>query len=332
MRISSQLIKTTPFLLLLLLTFYVSVSGKNTMSIRKDITYGDKELKSSIDYQPAEVSDKKEVYPFATDIISTSVIGVLQSRGNFSTLLTMFDNSGLLETLDEGSDAITLFAPPDEAFAKLPQAQLDAILADIRMQLNVSTYHIVPGTIVASDIADGLVAITVKGEDITFTVSNDTMMVNTAIITETDIEASNGLIHVIDTVLIPPSINLEDLVATVTSINATTGAPGSRFIISGNKFHPDAFLPIFLLQISTTVAAQTDSQIGSVTTDATGSFTFTLATDASMLAGTYQLEVGDSKKASLELMIDSTAPLLTPPLEGQLIEAAKRIFLPLVSK
>ena len=129
------------------------------------------------------------------DIVDIAVAG-----GTFNTLVAAVTEAALVETL-KGDGPYTVFAPTDEAFAKIPQAQLDALLADKAQLTKVLTYHVVSGKVMASDVKAGQVT-TVEGSDVTITV-NDGVMVNNANVIKTDIVASNGVIHVIDTVLIP---------------------------------------------------------------------------------------------------------------------------------
>jgi len=125
--------------------------------------------------------------------------------GVFSTLLAAVDVAGLEDTL-RGPGPFTIFAPTDEAFEKLPDGTIEALLEDPQGQLtDILTYHVVPGKVMSTDLSDGMMATTVNGADVTITIAEDgTVMVNDATVVAADIEASNGVIHVIDTVLIPP--------------------------------------------------------------------------------------------------------------------------------
>lgn len=133
------------------------------------------------------------------DIVDTAI-----AAGSFTTLVAAVEAAGLVETL-KGEGPFTVFAPSDEAFAKLDQATLDGLLADPTGQLTqILLYHVVPGAVIAADVTDGMEAATVQGGTVNFTVNNGTVMINDANIVSTDIVASNGVIHVIDTVLLPP--------------------------------------------------------------------------------------------------------------------------------
>ena len=131
----------------------------------------------------------------AKDIVDTAV-----EAGSFKTLATALGAAGLVETL-KGKGPFTVFAPTDEAFAKIPKADLEALLKDKAKLTAVLTYHVVPGKVMAVDVKAGKVK-TVQGSDITVTTKNG-VMVNKAKVVKTDIVADNGVIHVIDTVIMP---------------------------------------------------------------------------------------------------------------------------------
>jgi uncharacterized surface protein with fasciclin (FAS1) repeats len=134
------------------------------------------------------------------DIVDTAV-----STGQFKTLASALDAAGLVETL-KGDGPFTVFAPTDEAFAKLPAGTLENLLKPENKDQLVAilTYHVVPGKVEAADVAKINEAKTVNGKMINIKVKGDTAMVNDAKVTKADIAASNGVIHVIDTVILPP--------------------------------------------------------------------------------------------------------------------------------
>ena len=132
----------------------------------------------------------------AADIVDTA-----KSAGNFNTLVTAVQAAGLESTL-KGPGPFTVFAPTDEAFAKIPKAKLDALLKDKAALTKVLTYHVVPGKVMAADVKPGNVK-TVEGAAVKVTASGGKVMVDKAHVTKTDIAADNGVIHVIDTVLMP---------------------------------------------------------------------------------------------------------------------------------
>lgn len=131
----------------------------------------------------------------AKDIVDTAV-----AAGQFKTLATALQAAGLVDTL-KGKGPFTVFAPTDEAFAKIPKAQLDALLADKAKLTAVLTYHVVPGTVMAKDVKAGKVK-TVQGSELTISTTGG-VMVDKAKVVKTDITASNGVIHVIDSVVMP---------------------------------------------------------------------------------------------------------------------------------
>ena len=131
----------------------------------------------------------------AKDIVDTAV-----DAGSFKTLATALGAAGLIETL-KGKGPFTVFAPTDEAFAKILKADLEALLKAKAKLTAVLTYHVVPGKVMAADVKAGKVK-TVQGSDITVTTKNG-VMVNKAKVVKTDIVADNGVIHVIDTVIMP---------------------------------------------------------------------------------------------------------------------------------
>jgi len=130
------------------------------------------------------------------DIVDTAV-----SAGTFTTLVAAVEAAGLVDTL-KGEGPFTVFAPTDEAFAALPAGTLEALLADPEALAKILTYHVVAGKVMSGDLTNGMMATTVNGANITI-MTEDGVMVNDANVIAADIEASNGVIHVIDTVLIP---------------------------------------------------------------------------------------------------------------------------------
>ena len=137
----------------------------------------------------------------AGDMAKKDSVDTAASAGDFNTLVTAIQEAGLVETL-KGEGPFTVFAPTDEAFAKIPEDQLNALLADKEQLTAVLTYHVVAGKVMAADVAGLESATTVEGQDIRIDTS-DGVKVNDANVIKTDIVASNGVIHVIDTVIIP---------------------------------------------------------------------------------------------------------------------------------
>jgi uncharacterized surface protein with fasciclin (FAS1) repeats len=130
------------------------------------------------------------------DIVDTAI-----GAGSFNTLVAAVTEAGLVETL-KGEGPFTVFAPTDEAFAKIPEADLNALLADKEALTKVLTYHVVSGKVMAADVAGMESATTVEGSMISIDTS-DGVKVDEATVVQADIETSNGVIHVIDTVIMP---------------------------------------------------------------------------------------------------------------------------------
>ncbi|MGA2191039.1 MAG: fasciclin domain-containing protein [Steroidobacteraceae bacterium] len=132
---------------------------------------------------------------------SKNIVDSAISAGNFTTLVAGLRSAGLTETLT-GKGPFTVFAPTDEAFKKLPHGALDALLKDPVKLKGVLTYHVVAGRFAAKDVKSGDV-MTVQGSALTAAVSSAGVQVNGAHVKQTDIAATNGVIHGIDTVIMP---------------------------------------------------------------------------------------------------------------------------------
>jgi uncharacterized surface protein with fasciclin (FAS1) repeats len=132
----------------------------------------------------------------AADIVDTAV-----SAGQFKTLVKAVQAAGLVDTL-KGPGPFTVFAPTDAAFAKLPPGTLDGLLKDKEKLASILTYHVVPGKVTAADVKPGQVK-TVQGQPLKLSKDGSAVMVNNANVTKADVMASNGVIHVIDTVVLP---------------------------------------------------------------------------------------------------------------------------------
>ncbi|GAB5449473.1 fasciclin domain-containing protein [Gymnodinialimonas sp.] len=139
--------------------------------------------------------------PAFADGHGMNIVETAAEAGTFTTLLAAAEAAGLVETLS-GEGPLTVFAPTDDAFAALPEGTVEGLLADTEALTAVLTYHVVAGAVMSTDLSDGMTAATVNGADIT--VSLDPVMINDANVVAADIEASNGIIHVIDSVLLPP--------------------------------------------------------------------------------------------------------------------------------
>ena len=138
-----------------------------------------------------------------------TIVDVAVAAGDFTTLVAAVEAAGLVETLS-GEGPFTVFAPTDDAFAAALESlglTAEELLADTETLTSILTYHVVPGEVPSSDVVtlDGQSVETVNGASVDVTVDGETVMVNDATVTAVDVEASNGVIHVIDTVLLPPS-------------------------------------------------------------------------------------------------------------------------------
>lgn len=139
-----------------------------------------------------------------------TIVEVAQANSDFSTLVAAVTAAGLAETLS-GTGPFTVFAPTNEAFAALPAGLLDKLLlpANKDVLVQILTYHVLSGKVMAADVMAGDVT-TVEGSTATITVDGG-VKIGTANVTATDIEASNGVVHVIDAVIVPPTVDLAAL-------------------------------------------------------------------------------------------------------------------------
>lgn len=142
----------------------------------------------------------------AAEAASEDVVAVIAGNADTTTLATAVEAAGLVETL-QGEGPFTVFAPNNDAFGALPEGVLDKLIqpANQAALVQILTYHVVPGNVQSSDVTDGAVA-TVEGQDVTLSTS-DGVKVNDAKVTKADLEASNGVVHVIDSVLLPPGFD-----------------------------------------------------------------------------------------------------------------------------
>lgn len=130
------------------------------------------------------------------------LVTVAVEAGNFTTLAKALTAAGLVDAL-KGEGPFTVFAPTDEAFAKLPKGTLENLLKDKEALKNILLYHVVKGRVAASDVVALTSSPTLSGQSLSISAKGDNVMINASRVTAVDIAASNGLIHVIDQVLIP---------------------------------------------------------------------------------------------------------------------------------
>jgi uncharacterized surface protein with fasciclin (FAS1) repeats len=159
-----------------------------------------------------------------TEAMTSSIAEIAVADGRFTTLVTALDAAGLVETLS-GEGAFTVFAPTDDAFAALPDGTVEALLADPQGALSqVLLYHVVDGVVPAETVVTLESATTLQGEDVTVAVEGSDVILNgSAKVIVTDIEASNGIIHVIDAVLLPPSMTEETMAPSIAEIAVADG-------------------------------------------------------------------------------------------------------------
>ena len=131
------------------------------------------------------------------NIVETAV-----NAGSFNTLVAAVKAANLVDTLT-GAGPFTVFAPTDEAFAKLPEGTVDGLLKDLPKLKQILTYHVVSGKVMAADVVKLKSATTVQGSDVKIDASNGGVKVNNATVTTADVATDNGVIHIIDTVLLP---------------------------------------------------------------------------------------------------------------------------------
>ena len=172
---------------------------------------------------PAQVepTTMPEIEEAKKDIVDTAV-----AAGSFKTLATALQAAGLVEAL-KGAGPFTVFAPTDEAFAALPAGTLEALLKDPKALGEVLKYHVVTGAVKAADVVKLSEAKSLQGEPIAIKVDGSKVMVNGANVVSTDIETSNGIIHVIDAVILPPSMAMAEEKMEAMDIVDTAVAAGS---------------------------------------------------------------------------------------------------------
>ncbi len=179
----------------------VKINDANIIATDIEASNGVIHVIDAVILPPAEEAAEESMSEEAAmaDIVDTAV-----AAGNFTTLVAAVQAAGLVDAL-KGEGPFTVFAPTDEAFAALPEGTVEGLLADPEALSNILLYHVVPGKVMAADVRDGLTAATLQGSEVTFSVSDDGVKINDANIIATDIEASNGVIHVIDAVILPPA-------------------------------------------------------------------------------------------------------------------------------
>lgn len=191
--------------------------------------------------------------PAALNIVETAV-----AAGSFNVLAQALTATGLVETLSNADDQFTVFAPTDAAFAKLPEGTLEALLADPDTLADILLYHVIGGSIVNSTTAISLAGSNVtmaNGDDVALSLRDGALFVNESQVTATDVVASNGIIHVIDTVLLPPT---ENAVKPETAVNEEN----SEATLSGTILDIASSNPNFSTLVAAVQAAGLDGALG----------------------------------------------------------------------
>ena len=147
----------------------------------------------------AQMDTKMVMNSSKNDIVQTAI-----KAGNFTTLATALTEVGLVDAL-KGDGPFTVFAPTDEAFKNLPDGALEGLLKDKEALKNVLLYHVVSGKVSSKEVVDLNKATTLNGSDLNIKTNNGKVMINDADVIGADVIASNGIIHVIDKVLLPPT-------------------------------------------------------------------------------------------------------------------------------
>ena len=137
---------------------------------------------------------------FAADIVD-----IAAGSKDFTTLVSLVKSAGLVDTL-KGKGPFTVLAPTNAAFAKVPKSILEKLGKDKALLTKVLTYHVIAGNVMAKDLKDGITPKTVEGETVKVSIHHSTVKFNNSKVIKADIVASNGVIHVIDAVLVPPSV------------------------------------------------------------------------------------------------------------------------------
>jgi len=145
-------------------------------------------------------------YSASAPAVTEDIVEVAAAAGTFTTLLAAAEAAGLVDVL-KSEGPFTVFAPTDEAFAALPEGTIESLLANPEALRAILLYHVVPGKVMAAQVVGLEEAATAQGAMIAISTYGDTVRINDATVVAADIEASNGVIHVIDTVILPPSAN-----------------------------------------------------------------------------------------------------------------------------
>ncbi len=206
----------------------------------------------------------------SNDIVATAI-----GAGQFKTLVAAVQAAGLVEAL-QGAGPFTVFAPTDAAFAKLPAGTVEGLLKDPKALANILLYHVVPGEVKAAAVTDGLTAKTLQGANVNFKVGGGKVMINDANIVATDVMASNGVIHVIDAVILPPAAS-----AAAAMTNGFTNLPDGATIRGTVEVQGYASDPNFQKwQLDVLPGGDANAAIFVALGEQAGEFSYTLDTTA----------------------------------------------------
>jgi uncharacterized surface protein with fasciclin (FAS1) repeats len=158
----------------------------------------------SCDNKPADTTETEVVEEVVVEETPTTVVDIAISSPDHTTLVAAVGAAGLVETLS-GEGPFTVFAPTNNAFAALPDGTVESLLEpDNKDQLTaILTYHVVAGNVMAGDLSDGQVVTTVQGQELTVSIQDGVVKINDATVLAADLAGSNGVVHVIDAVLLP---------------------------------------------------------------------------------------------------------------------------------
>jgi uncharacterized surface protein with fasciclin (FAS1) repeats len=190
----------------LIITLVVVIAGAGIWMLTSTSEQGTDSTMKKTESKPTTTTDTKKAETMekkgsAETMKTNTIVDVAIANGNFKTLVTAVQAAGLVETLS-GAGPYTVFAPTDAAFAKLPAGTVESLLKDTEKLKSILTYHVVSGKVMASDVVKMTSAKTVNGQSVTIDAKTG-VKVNNATVTTPDVAASNGVIHVIDTVLLP---------------------------------------------------------------------------------------------------------------------------------
>ena len=137
------------------------------------------------------------------------IFDIIVGSEDHNTLETAVITAGLVDALS-GEGPFTVFAPTDDAFNALPEGTLDAVLADMDLLTSILTHHVASGSVLSTDLSDGMMVTTLNGTELMVTINDNGVMIDNAMVTVADIMADNGVVHVINAVLIPEESSIED--------------------------------------------------------------------------------------------------------------------------